>query len=170
MNLIANDLDDRVEARQVALSDQNGPVLFELSNSNFGDHRVRLGTGRTSAFREDTRATITVPALRLDDVDGLELDRSTLLFMDVQGFEGQVLAGATRLLQTRPPVALELWPYGLDRVEGRPMLFDALTSYGRFFDINHSPPRPLRHRDLVAIAEAVQSHHPLGHTDILALA
>jgi FkbM family methyltransferase len=170
MNLIANGLDDRVKVHRVALSNEPGALTFELSGeNNFGDHRVRMTNGnRGGEFGEEGWTTISVPAQRLDDVEGLEIDESTLLIMDVQGFEGHVLAGASRALGARPVVVLELWPYALDRAGGRELLFDSLTGYDRFFDINDPGHGPYAHRDLAELADRAQQRDRFG-TDLLAL-
>jgi hypothetical protein len=39
----------------------------------------------------------------------------SLLWVDVQGWEGYIFLGAERLLSTGIPVASELWPYGMRR-------------------------------------------------------
>ena len=41
-NVEANRLEERVAAFEVALSDHDGDVAFDLSDSNSGDHRVRV--------------------------------------------------------------------------------------------------------------------------------
>ena len=70
MNLIANRLDGRAQARQIALGDTNGSVTLELAHRNFGDHRVRLTDAPTEGdLGEERRTTTTVPDSKLDDVD-----------------------------------------------------------------------------------------------------
>jgi FkbM family methyltransferase len=167
LNLIANRFDRRVVAHRLALGQTDATLSFELSASNYGDHRVRLpGSGVPGGFDEQARETITVPGARLDDIAGLAVGPSTLVFIDVQGFEGHVLAGAHRTLAARPAVAFEFWPYGLDRVDGRRRLYSALAGYRRLFEINSTPPRPLALSELDDVAAALP---PAGHTDLLAL-
>jgi FkbM family methyltransferase len=169
LNVIANGLRNRVRAHQLALTDRTGPVQFELADSNFGDHRVHVSAeALPNAFGENRRTVIEVPAARLDDVDGIDVGPDTLVYIDAQGFEGHVLAGAPVALARRPPLAFELWPYGLDRVDGRGKLFGALASYRELFDVGQTPPRPLAHDELEQLS-AELARAPDGHTDLLAL-
>jgi hypothetical protein len=61
---------------------------------------------------------VTVPASTLDGL----LDRAgpaegslSLIWMDVQGFEGHVLEGGARTIRKGVPVVAEFWPYGIRR-------------------------------------------------------
>ncbi len=124
-NLILNGLDDVVDTYPVAISDHDGEELLELSGESTGDHRVRsLGSSsQAGCFGEDARDTIPVATLRLDSlVEDGRIDPAAvgLLWVDVQGHEAQVLAGASSILRhERPiPAVIEFWPYGLRRSNG----------------------------------------------------
>jgi hypothetical protein len=55
---------------------------------------------------------------RLDDVlEELQLSvsRGSLLWVDVQGHEGQFFMGAEQTLRRGVPVVAEFWPYGINR-------------------------------------------------------
>ena len=142
-NVIANDLEDRVQTLQAALSDRSGTGTLERAEGSWGDHRVRMSTGSPEgAFGESSRPTVAVSLLRFDDmVRDLSIDLSLvgLVWMDVQGHEGHVLAGATSLLASEVPVAMEYWPYGLRRAGGLTMLHNLIaTNYRRVVDIRAS--------------------------------
>jgi FkbM family methyltransferase len=67
---------------------------------------VRLARGINSGIQAD--GELTVPMVTLDEVAS---PRTNLLKIDVEGFEGQVLAGARRLLrESRPAIFLEVHP------------------------------------------------------------
>jgi FkbM family methyltransferase len=170
MNVVANRLEHRVRIQQAAVGDATGELTLELADSNFGDHRVRLPCSiGGDAFGETERRTIRVAGLRLDDAEKLNVDERTVVFVDVQGFEGHVLTGARRVLECRPPLVVELWPYGLDRSGGRKAMFDGLARYDRIYDVGGPLPRLVLQQDLDALAESI-SRQPTGHTDLLALA
>ncbi|HEX4008899.1 MAG TPA: FkbM family methyltransferase [Solirubrobacteraceae bacterium] len=114
-NVVANQIDDRVTVRGVAVSDVAGFVTMELSGANSGDHRVRL-TDRNGSLEEADRDTIRVPTIRLDDDIGDQ--PVALVWIDAQGHEAQILAGASRLLASGTPIVIEYWPYGLRRADG----------------------------------------------------
>jgi FkbM family methyltransferase len=117
-NVIANGLGDRVDVRDVALSDVAGTVVMELNPINCGDHRVRLTTDPGTDAELD-RVTIEVTAARLDD---LCPQIPSLVWIDAQGHEAQILAGAPRLLASAAPIVIEYWPYGLQRAGGLELL------------------------------------------------
>lgn len=133
INVAANGLDDRVDIRQVALSNREGKVDLELSDDNWGDHRVRVSVAKGRA-REERRATIEVSVQTLADA-GLESEDVGLIWMDVQGHEGHVLAGAAENLHS-VPVVTEYWPYALHRAGGLALMNDVIRSrYDSVVDI-----------------------------------
>src|SRR5206468_1769160 len=69
-NVFANGLQDRVEMHEVALSDHDGEVEFEVAPENPGDHRVRIGKATGAAFGEEGRTVRPVKAARLDTLIG----------------------------------------------------------------------------------------------------
>jgi len=121
-NVEANDFGDRFTCLNVAASDQRSQLAFELSEDNFGDHRVRSqqpdGNAR-ELYNESNRRVINVPADTIDNLlAGLQDDRArqvSLLWIDVQGYEAYVFRGATDLLSRGIPVVAEIWPYGIER-------------------------------------------------------
>jgi FkbM family methyltransferase len=118
-NVVANGMQHRVTIRAMALSDAAGTVSMELHASNSGDHRVRMTTAE-GLHGEHDRATATVRSARLDDE--VEGQRVSLVWMDAQGHEGFVLAGAPEVLRSGPPMVVEYWPYGLQRAGGLELL------------------------------------------------
>lgn len=135
-NVILNDLEERFDLFQVALGDREGEILFELSDSNFGDHRVRLNEPGEGRYDEQSRKTISVPMKTLDDYADRIGNGPCLLWMDTQGFEGHVLQGASRLLQQKIPMVLEFWPYGLKRNDGFELLLKSLANSKYEYFIN----------------------------------
>jgi FkbM family methyltransferase len=120
-NIRQNRLEGKIAAVNLALSDRNSTLEFELSPKNFGDHRVRVLT-EDGAQNEMQRRTTAIEAVRFDDF--LEQGRLgapptaiKLIWMDIQGHEGRFLAGARNFLRThaRVPVFMEFWPYGIRR-------------------------------------------------------
>jgi FkbM family methyltransferase len=127
-NLILNHVDARALTHQTAISDANGEVLFELCDINFGDHRVRSANGAGAGVHgEANRPTITVAARRLDDAVTTPAAEIGLIWVDAQGHEAHILAGAPLLLASGIPWAIEYWPYGLSRQDGLDRLNRALA-------------------------------------------
>ncbi len=107
LNILANGLQGSVVAHQLAVSDRVGAVEFGRSKTNWGDHRVMRGG------RDPAREATSVMATTIDElVSGgvVDLGDVSMVWMDVQGHEARVLAGATSLIQAKVPVLTEYWP------------------------------------------------------------
>lgn len=176
LNLIANDLEDRALPVQAAISDQPGELVLEIAPENVGDHRIRTGDEVTGGdLGEDRRETVTVQAMTLDGA----LERAQvaaqdigLVWIDVQGHEPQVLAGASDVLASGAPVLLEYWPYGLGRAGGLDTMHEQLrTQFSEAWEVGEErdagPPTPVDLDDLDAFA--ARFPHPYDSTNLLLL-
>lgn len=87
-----------VRTYQIALSDQSGPLRMEPNPANMG------------ACRVDVVGTIEVGAITLDSLD---LRNVTLLKIDVEDHEAQVIAGAhDTIARDHPLILMEDWSFG----------------------------------------------------------
>jgi FkbM family methyltransferase len=140
-NLVLNGLEDRADVHQMALSDVNGVLTFELSPNSWGDHRVRVAEPTGPALGdEELRPTIDVRSSTLDSLhESGQLDAATidLVWMDTQGHEAHVLAGAACLAGV--PIVCEYWPYGLRRAGGLER-FGELTAAWTSIDLHERGP------------------------------
>jgi FkbM family methyltransferase len=114
-NLILNDLEDRAVVHPAAVSDRTGTATLELCDWNSGDHRIAAVDRSWEVLGESTRATVSVDVGRLDDLLVSDPADVGLVWVDTQGHEAHVLAGASRLLGRGIPWVIEYWPYGLAR-------------------------------------------------------
>ena len=81
------------EIREFAVGDVNSTVVFKDSAKNCGNGKVRLDlTTEGSAYE--------VEMVKLDDQD---ITDCSLIKIDVQGFEWQVIQGAQNLIETQLP-------------------------------------------------------------------
>jgi FkbM family methyltransferase len=157
--LADNDLGERVEVVPAAASDHEGTVRLDLSPANSGDHRVRTGRAH-----EDAVESVEVPARTLDSIVE-DPDRVGLVWVDVQGHEAHVLAGAERLAGV--PWVVEYWPYGLRAAGSLDRLHELLPErFARFVDLRAGGgPRPAAEAaSLAGRYSGVQ-----GFTDLLLL-
>ncbi len=172
-NLIANGLEDRVRTLQVALSDTTGTGTMEWAEGSWGDHRIRMNDGLPDGtFGESSRPTHAVSLTRFDDIARelpIDLSQVGIVWMDVQGHEGHVLAGASSLLASDVPLSIEYWPYGLKRADGLKMLHDIIaTNYRKVVDIRASM-EGVGSAELPAAEVAILAERYAGetYTDIL---
>lgn len=119
-NLRQNGMRDAIRPYHCGLSDRVGDMLMELSEWNFGDHRIRTSPVPAPGEQgEERRWTVRVPVRTLDDVlaeaGAVAAERIGLIWVDVQGHEGHLFRGARRTLARGMPVVSEFWPYGLRR-------------------------------------------------------
>ena len=97
-----------IKVVQTALSNNDDPVPLFLNSDNKGDHRMWEATG-------ESRTKITVKATTLDRYLNKTGIVPAFIKIDVQGAEGQVLAGMKETLARATPLymILELWPEAL---------------------------------------------------------
>ena len=142
INQILNEVDQQCVNINAAASVEAGELNFELSETNFGDHRIRVGSSNEDGkYAERNRNIIKVKANTLDsllDHVHVEPNEIGLAWIDTQGHEGHVLSGASRLIQANVPIVIEFWPYGLKRSGGYPLLRQFLARQNRVLDI-HQP-------------------------------
>lgn len=140
---LAQDLAKRfpsVDVRQVALFDETGTATF----THVLDASTRSGLRQRADLDESTSrvSKITVPTARLDDV--LEANYvPTLIKVDVEGAELQVLRGAIETLERHQPfVIFEHGVGGADLYDALSTeLFDLLEGCGmRIFDLEGDGP------------------------------
>ena len=121
-NVQQNDLNDRSMCLPYAIAEQNGELQFELSRDNYGDHRLHsdntITTGK-ELFDESNRQIIFVRSKPLDEIIN-ELPENfardiSLVWIDVQGYEGYVFSSGQAFFKRGMPVMVEIWPYGVRR-------------------------------------------------------
>lgn len=161
-NIAINGLDDRVRAYQVALSETTGTALLDVSSSNSGDYWL------TDAPDAADGSTVEVRTMRLEDAlrdADVSPDAVDLLWMDVEGHEPQVLAGAPGLLDLGVPTVLEFCPRLLDRYGGLALLLDQLrSSFTHLYDLR----RPGAEAESTASLDRLVELYAGSFTDLLA--
>ena len=144
-NIALNGFSGTVETRQVALLDRAGTAEFELSPSNYGDHRIRTTSADAPGelYAESSRAVINVATQTLDDAlrsTRREASRIRLLKMDCQGSEGAIARGAEQAFARCDYLATEFWPYGLRRAGSDPAEYLGIlqNAFGSFALLDES--------------------------------
>ncbi len=137
-------------------------VVLKRSSTNYGDHQI--DSHGQAGIVEGSDARI-VANLRLDDIVQLSMSETALLFIDVQGYELQVLQGAPALLSRRVPVVMEISPSHLEQHSSFDELMFLLGGYEGYYDLGlHRPTK----QNLMALKQRyLRLKHLNTHTDIL---
>jgi FkbM family methyltransferase len=141
LNLVANDLETRVTALQVAAVDREGEVELALSARSSGTHGLAPLRGH-----DRTAETRTVPAVTLDGLAArgvIDPDAAGLLWIDTAGAEALVLAGASALLERGVPIVTAVRPTLPSWPQTKEPLLRLLTGYTDFADLRHGKKPPV---------------------------
>lgn len=182
-NVALNLTSSRPLLLNVSVGDQVGEAVMEQSPDNFGDHRIRRAAAPAGGrFGEENWRQALVRMTTLDRIEqehGLRFDNTSLMWIDTQGYEGHVLAGAGGIMgrppAERPAVVCEFWPYGLERAGGRDRLFAFLERCGAIHNLNDTQwptAPPLSLADVAALYDRLLHDHSSDappHTDLLCL-
>jgi len=122
-NVKQNGLLEKIACLQMAVSDKKSTLTMELSSSNFGDHRIQSSPveNNDERFNESSRQTIQVQSLplaqilKLPEIRESAASQPSMIWIDIQGYEGYVFKGAEMFLKKGLPVVSEIWPYGIMR-------------------------------------------------------
>lgn len=168
-NVQRNCARDDLHLFNLALFDRDGEIEFELSLTNFGDHRVRNRTsGSSSVFREQQRTVISVPTQRLDDVvHASDLKHPVVAKVDTQGAEDHIYRGGRAVLASTDVLIMEFWPYGIERMAGDPreLISNVSQDYSHAcFLKDRGVPAPAAFRPIDEIA--TEMHQILEHKGI----
>jgi FkbM family methyltransferase len=138
-NAVVGDIEGFIEIPEIDLNTCTNIGAFSLSE----DYRVFHGIEGSMKSKKNRVSSLTL--------DGLVLDRSpSLIKIDVEGFELNVLKGASKFLGSNgfPPILFEAWSFGWF-AEKRAILMNHLASLGysvfRISDTDYIAQHPVFH-------------------------
>ncbi|MEJ0075835.1 MAG: FkbM family methyltransferase [Alphaproteobacteria bacterium] len=137
-NIVLNEAEQRISTFRTALGRGHAKGVLTISDGNTGDYRILGRSFESDAMGEQSRRHQEIDIAPLDHFcDHFEVGK-TLLWVDVQGYEGFVLAGGEKILKAAPPLVCEFWPYGLRRSDSFPIFKDVVCSglYNAFVDLS----------------------------------
>ena len=140
-NIYINNLQDKISHYCNAISNENDKELeLELSEYNFADHRISVSNAE-GVFSESKRGKIKVVSKTLDSFINFFDKKRNLIYMDVQGYEGIVLQGGSKIIEKKIPIVLEVWPYGLSRANSFQILIDMVKKYSYLYVLSEKNPK-----------------------------
>jgi FkbM family methyltransferase len=148
-NVELNKFRDNVCLRKIALGSQPGKAAMILSADNFGDHRIFTANEIAAADKYNaaaTRAVADTEIVRLDDLAAADrrFENVTVVSLDVQGFELEVLKGGAGFFSRGIPLIMEVDPYLLEKKGAdAAALYSVLgRGYDRFVDLSDGDLHP----------------------------
>ena len=155
-----NGLQGRIQTINCAVGDKDDQILlFHLDQANFGASKV--------VYSESERTT-KVRGSKLDTLLGKD-SHLGLIFMDVEGFEGEALKGARGLLEGRPPVAIEFTPKLLAEFTTRDEFCEVFSAYSCFYSLNDPSRKRYLLSELPMVWDWFLREEELEQTDLLFL-
>ena len=165
LNLMVNELTDRVHVLAAACASEPGTAELWLSGESEGDHR--MAAGETPSTH---RGSVSVETVTLDGAverAGLAPSGVSVAWVDTQGHELQVLKGASAVIAAGVPFAMELWPEELRRVGALDELLDLVEAqFERFAELGGDE---LALRPIHEIRALAASFGETGQTDVFML-
>jgi FkbM family methyltransferase len=130
INIFLNNLNKEIIPLDFCLSSKsNDNLSFNMSTNNYGDTRFKRN-GRNNLFPKDK-------VKKLDSFIKLVNPNKTLIKIDVQGFEPEVLLGSKVFLNFQPPLILEVDPIIINKSNFMIMLGIVKKNYRYFFELNN---------------------------------
>lgn len=164
-NIALNDLCDSILVHECALgASADIELALELHETNFGDHRIRLTTDDDIELKNK----VLVKSGTLNGLCPAADYLDSVLWMDIQGYEGFALLGGKDLLKTRIPLNIEFWPYGMRRAGAFSALKSAVAHYDGYFDLR-SPDKMHTIDTLDDLYRSIGECEDECYTDILIL-
>lgn len=109
-NIIINGCYNKINSHNIALGNKNRKKLnLQLDDRNKGNHRIITNS------KVNSKKKIIINSYKLDSFIKNINSLSTLMWIDVQGYETQVLQGAKKLLKKKVPVCVEFSPTFLEK-------------------------------------------------------
>jgi FkbM family methyltransferase len=145
---------DNVVVEQKALSNANTTLELFIAEGNKGDDRIYQPEG-------EQRASIRVPAVRLDDYLRGRADHVDVVKIDTQGAEGVILEGMGDIPRVNQQIVMfvEFWPAGLAGLgsDATVLLQHLRAADFRFYDLGAYGAVPVRLTEMDE-AELLERH------------
>ena len=121
LNVLINDLEDRITTLRLAASNEIGRSEFVVTRSRGGKHWIATDRSKLKRKKSDTEIVeVETVTLDISSRPGRSIaERTGMLWMDAEAHEGHILEGAGSLLERGVPLVLEWNPVILDRVGDR---------------------------------------------------
>jgi len=167
LNVEANGLSDTVSVIAAAGSDRAGTADLLLTSGNQGDHRL----ARDESVPETHESVLSVATLPLDEAlrsVHVKPEDVSMVWVDTQGHEPGVLAGATDLIGAGAPFLIEFWPSQYAEAGTLDAIVQLIGErFAHFLDLHHTGRGAQPVRDITHLVGEL--HEATDQTDIILL-
>jgi len=124
-NIKINNFENKIKTLNNAVS--NKVELLKISKKS-GNSGASFITKKTPKFR-------LIKSIKLDEF-AKKVNNKTLIWIDVQGYEGKVIEGSKELIKKKIPFVIEFWPYAINRNHDLDLIIAGLKRFKYFYDLN----------------------------------
>ena len=173
-NVVLNKLESKITLFNYALSDEDGVIVeMELAADNSGDHRIVNDT-QFNYRGEENRKTLKLKSVKFDSLFNNINSERDLIWIDTQGYEPKILNGAHKLIESKAPIVVEFWPYGLKRNNMWNEMLKILEKFDYFVDLSSKNIKveKISHKSLTDLTGGWQKEEKNKHslfTDLILL-
>ena len=144
-NVYLNELEKRVIAYNIALTNRDGDILYLKKDDkwdNRGDFRIV-----ENALNDNQSTNKNIAKVKGETLDKIAPDlkkENSLIWMDVQGYEGVVLKGANGCIKKKIPIVLEFSPDLMKNYDSFNNLKLLLPHYSILYNLKEKKPYPIK--------------------------
>ena len=156
-NIFLNEIDDRVQAYNLAISNKKANLHLGTTKGNTGGNRI---------LRNKQKNTEIVKSDILDNYTYNLNKNNSLIFMDVEGHEPNIFLGAKKTIKKKIPIVFEFYPSLLDKnwINNFDLVF---KNYRFFYGLRgKNRKEKFNKKNLIALINKVNSIEG-KHTDLM---
>ena len=156
-NIFLNEIDDRVQAYNLAISNKKANLHLGTTKGNTGGNRI---------LRNKQKNTEIVKSDILDNYTYNLNKNNSLIFMDAEGHEPNIFLGAKKTIKKKIPIVFEFYPSLLDKnwIKNFDLVF---KNYRFFYDLRgKNRKEKFNKKNLIALINKVNSIEG-KHTDLM---
>ena len=127
LNIKLNNMENKIIPLNFAANDKNQKIYIINNKQNYGANFVKK-------LKSNKNSKNKIKSIKLNDLTKY-IKKKTLVWIDVQGNESNVLKGASKLLKKKIPFVIEFWPYGINRCRNKNNLIKELKKFDYFYDL-----------------------------------
>ena len=124
-NIQLNNLGSRIYTFNNAVSDKTGILKITKKNKNSEASYI---TKKNTEYK-------LIKSVNLDRFQN-KLKKKTLIWVDVQGYEGRVIEGAKEIIKKNIPFVIEFWPYAINKNLDKDLLIKGLKRFKYYYDLS----------------------------------